>query len=57
MKELEAKLMWQKIELNSYYGKSYKEFQDIFINISQTKERLSTIKRRVNKLKNIFDGR
>lgn len=55
MKELESKLLWQKIYLNSAYGVSPKEFQDFYENRFQTKERLATIKRRVTKLKKIFN--
>ena len=54
MKELEAKLLWQKIQLNSFYGYTGKEFQDILQDRSQTMKKISTIKRRVTKIKNIF---
>ena len=55
MRKLEAKLMWQKIYLNSAYGVSSKEFQDIYEYRFQTKKKISTIKRRVTKIKKIFN--
>lgn len=55
MRKLEAKLMWQKIQINSFYGGyTEKEFQDIYEDRIQTKKKISTIKRRVTKIKNIF---
>ena len=56
MKELEAKLLWQKIQINSFYGGyTEKEFQDIYEDRIQTKKKISTIKRRVTKLNKIFN--
>ena len=53
MRKLEDKLLWQKIYLNSAYGVSSKEFQDIYEYIFQTKERLNYKKKSYQTKKNI----
>jgi len=56
MRELEAKLIWQKIQLNSSYGRyTESEFQSLYEQRVQTKKKIQTIKRRINKIQNIFN--
>lgn len=56
MKKLEAELFWQKIQLNSFYGGyTDKDFQSLYEQRVKTKNKIQTIKRRVNKIKNIFN--
>ena len=58
MKKLEAEAFWQKIQINSFYGGytyTEKKFESLYEQRVQTNKKIRTIKRRVNKIQNIFN--
>ena len=55
MKELESKLAYYKMIVNSSYGSQ--SVTDVYSEVSKIRNKIRIIKMRKNKIKNLFDGR
>jgi hypothetical protein len=55
MKQLESKLAYYKMIVNSSYGSQ--SITDVYYEVSKLKSKIRTVKKRKEKIKKIFDGR
>lgn len=55
MKELESKLAYYKMIVNSSYGSQ--SVTDVYSEVSKIRNKIRIIKMRKSKIKNLFDGR
>ena len=55
MKQLESKLAYYKMILNSSYGSQ--SVTDVYSEVSNIKSKIRTIKKRKDKIKRLFNGR
>ena len=55
MKQLESKLAYYKMILNSSYGSQ--SVTDVYSEVSNIKSKIRTVKKRKEKIKRLFNGR
>jgi len=57
MKELENKLAYYKMVVNSNYGKNSRLITDVYSEVFRLRGKIRTVKIRKSKIKNLFNGR
>ena len=57
MKELENKLAYYKMVVNSNYGKNSRRTTEVYSEVFRLRGKIRTVKVRKSKIKNLFNGR
>jgi hypothetical protein len=57
MKELETKLAYYKMVVNSNYGENSRPITDVYSEVFKLRGKIRTVKVRKSKIKNLLDGR
>jgi len=57
MKELETKLAYYKMIINSNYGENSRLVTDVYSEVFRLRGKIHTVKIRKSKIKNLFNGR
>ena len=57
MEELESKLAYYKMIVNSNYGENSRLVTDVYSEVFKLRDKIRTVKIRKSKIKNLFNGR
>lgn len=57
MEQLEAKLAYYKMIVNSNYGENSRLVTDVYSEVFKLRGKIHTVKTRKSKIKRLFDGR